>query len=371
MLLESGEVPISPSTFGNYRRSSAIGAILASIPGTEIVRSSPARVRLTPSAPLCERLEEACSLIAQPRHSSVVTAGDQFHDLMGKALPEAVLLYLDRAQNLKVQGSAGQLNFLWAETPWVAVMNRLVTESPQRGHYLAFLVDAGGRGVYLSLNQGITKTDITAQWGYSRQYLAQRAEHFRGYLAKENISNLILQSIDLAGNGGRTRGYASASIAAVFFEKGTIPHDAVLGTELRRFLSLYQTVTASLDEEQAELYPDIPPEARGGTESKRYRWHLRAEGRNSAVARQAKQLQGYACQVCERDFEKELGELGKRCIEAHHLAPFEELDDEPRDLDPEEDFAVVCANCHRMLHSETPPLSPERLARRIDVTGSR
>lgn len=54
------------------------------------------------------------------------------------------------------------------------------------------------------------------------------------------------------------------------------------------------------------------------------------------------------CEVCEFDFSKCYGELGIGFIECHHLEPISNKEiDKPTKLD---DLALVCANCHRMLH---------------------
>ena len=54
------------------------------------------------------------------------------------------------------------------------------------------------------------------------------------------------------------------------------------------------------------------------------------------------------CEVCEFDFYKVYGDLGKGFIEAHHRVPLSELDSEK--TTKLEDLALVCSNCHRMLH---------------------
>lgn len=54
------------------------------------------------------------------------------------------------------------------------------------------------------------------------------------------------------------------------------------------------------------------------------------------------------CEVCEFDFYKVYGNLGKGFIEAHHRVPLSELDSEK--TTKLEDLALVCSNCHRMLH---------------------
>lgn len=54
------------------------------------------------------------------------------------------------------------------------------------------------------------------------------------------------------------------------------------------------------------------------------------------------------CEVCGFDFYKTYGEIGKDFIEAHHRVPLSELDIES--ITKLEDLALVCSNCHRMLH---------------------
>lgn len=85
-------------------------------------------------------------------------------------------------------------------------------------------------------------------------------------------------------------------------------------------------------------------------EKRQLRLHYRVE-RNQRLARRAKEIHGYKCQVCGFVFEREYGQLGHNYIEAHHLTPLSELPPgKPYRLSPRDDFAVVCSNCHRMIH---------------------
>lgn len=53
---------------------------------------------------------------------------------------------------------------------------------------------------------------------------------------------------------------------------------------------------------------------------------------------------------------KAYGNLGKGYIETHHLTALHELPpDYPICLSPKNDFAVLCANCHRMIHRSGAP----------------
>lgn len=54
------------------------------------------------------------------------------------------------------------------------------------------------------------------------------------------------------------------------------------------------------------------------------------------------------CEVCDFDFLRIYGQLGTGFSECHHLTPIAELqEDHSTQLD---ELAIVCANCHRMLH---------------------
>ena len=54
------------------------------------------------------------------------------------------------------------------------------------------------------------------------------------------------------------------------------------------------------------------------------------------------------CEVCGFSFLARYGEHGADFIEAHHRVPVSELTEETENR--VEDLAMVCANCHRMLH---------------------
>jgi 5-methylcytosine-specific restriction protein A len=62
-----------------------------------------------------------------------------------------------------------------------------------------------------------------------------------------------------------------------------------------------------------------------------------------------------ACEVCSFDFAEVYGELGFGFAECHHLIPLSELDMEKTVR--LSDLAIVCANCHRMLHRRDEVLS--------------
>ncbi|WP_017732748.1 HNH endonuclease [Nafulsella turpanensis] len=80
--------------------------------------------------------------------------------------------------------------------------------------------------------------------------------------------------------------------------------------------------------------------------------------RNSALIEQAKKKYQeendgrVPCQVCEFDFQKEYGEVGKDFIEAHHTIPVSEMPNGYKTKIGE--IVFVCSNCHKMLHRKRP-----------------
>lgn len=66
------------------------------------------------------------------------------------------------------------------------------------------------------------------------------------------------------------------------------------------------------------------------------------------------------CEVCEFDFYDVYGNRGVSYIEAHHKVPLSKLDESEQTGTQISDLAMVCANCHRMLHRR-PSISIEEM----------
>lgn len=89
---------------------------------------------------------------------------------------------------------------------------------------------------------------------------------------------------------------------------------------------------------------------------KSYQRHKKSE-RSAKVIRIAKlnrlkETGKLECEVCTFDFTSRYGELGEGFIEAHHTLPVSQMGDNHKTKP--EDLALVCSNCHRMLHRHSP-----------------
>jgi len=78
----------------------------------------------------------------------------------------------------------------------------------------------------------------------------------------------------------------------------------------------------------------------------------------TALARQG----SLPCEVYGFDFAATYGPLGERFIEAHHILPLARAGATTTRL---ADLALVCSNCHRMLHRAKPWIRPAQLQGRL------
>jgi predicted HNH restriction endonuclease len=61
------------------------------------------------------------------------------------------------------------------------------------------------------------------------------------------------------------------------------------------------------------------------------------------------------CEACGFKPSSKYGSRGDHCIEAHHKTPVEQL--LPDSITRVSDLAMLCASCHRIIHSEKPMLT--------------
>jgi len=96
--------------------------------------------------------------------------------------------------------------------------------------------------------------------------------------------------------------------------------------------------------------------------------HLQFE-RNSGLIKKiksqaSKENKMLNCEVCGFSFLDIYGDIGEGFIEAHHKNPLSERENEM--VTKKEDIALVCSNCHRMLHKGNPVYSIEELKKMMN-----
>ncbi|WP_406093232.1 HNH endonuclease [Kitasatospora purpeofusca] len=92
---------------------------------------------------------------------------------------------------------------------------------------------------------------------------------------------------------------------------------------------------------------------------RRHRTRERNKGlRKKKIASVLKKGGTLACEACGFDFGQVYGERGEGYIECHHVVPLHEAGESTTKLT---DLALICSNCHRMIHRSAPWPTPTEL----------
>ena len=258
---------------------------------------------------------------------------------------------------LLVEGSAGAGN--WAAVPWISIFDPAITTSATRGYYVVYLFHVNKPIVQLSLNQGTTA--VREEFGArAREILQDRADLMRKRVA-EFSETLPVNKIELGSDSRLPGDYVAGHALGVTYELSTLPEEAKLRADVQNIVRAYRALTyrGGIDADvdgQADVTEEFGiPTGAAVTETRKYVYHRKIE-RNPTAARQAKKFHGTRCQACAMDFGDRYGVLGKGFIEAHHLLPIATLEEGvPVKYDVAADFAVLCSNCHRMIHRSPDP----------------
>lgn len=253
-----------------------------------------------------------------------------------KEYPNLIKQIIPDQIRYEVVGSPGKGN--WADNPWIAILDTLITQTPQSGYYPVLLFKADMMGVYLSLNQGVTEVRDYYKKD-AKKVLKLRAEDFR---AKIDIASNDLLEISLSSTSSNAKLYEAGNIIAKYYAVENLPNAIELTKDILHYLYLYEELT--FNNIQIDEKKDLT-----AIEKKQYRLHFRIE-RNSSISEKVKKIKGYTCEACDFNFVTKYGELGKQFVEAHHLTPLGTLGIGQFRINIETDFAVLCSNCHSMIH---------------------
>lgn len=255
--------------------------------------------------------------------------------------------------NLRCYASAGAGN--WAAVPWLAVFDPIITTSATRGYYIVYLFSASEPVVYLSLNQGTTA--VQEEFGKRMYRILQERAVFMVDRLADFARDFDTSPIDLGSELTLPRGYVAGHAFGKRYALDALPSEGHLQADLQRMVQAYLALTY-----RGGLEPSVETTAFEGfntqglsraevvQETRRYKLHRRIE-RNAAGAAKAKAYHGTTCQACGFNFEAHYGPLGRDYIEAHHLRPLSHLEEGVAvNYEIAADFAVLCANCHRMIH---------------------
>lgn len=127
-----------------------------------------------------------------------------------------------------VTGSVGQGN--WAAVPWLAIMNKDITTSTQRGYYIVYLFSEDMKRLYLTMAQGVTET--------SKDEMEKIKSEIRQHI---HMSKKIKKDDDIfLGTSSKAKGYANSTAAHIAYDVDQMPSEAELVEDLKEMLRYYE-----------------------------------------------------------------------------------------------------------------------------------
>lgn len=91
--------------------------------------------------------------------------------------------------------------------------------------------------------------------------------------------------------------------------------------------------------------------------------------RNPQARKTCLRHHGYSCQICQFNFEKTFGVIGKGFIHVHHINAIAGIRKE-YEIDPKNDLIPVCPNCHAMIHLRRPAFTTDEIKAIIRANGN-
>ncbi|MFB6731034.1 MrcB family domain-containing protein [Bacillus mobilis] len=161
------------------------------------------------------------------------------------------LPFIDHSQYV-VTGSVGQGN--WAAVPWLAIMNKDITTSTQRGYYIVYLFSEDMERLYLTLAQGVTET--------TKEEMQKIKEEIREQI---HMSQKVKKDDEIfLGTSPKAKGYANSTAAYISYDVNKMPSEKELVEDLEEMLRYYEGFIAYKEEgtkyemiyERKEVYLD-------------------------------------------------------------------------------------------------------------------
>lgn len=204
--------------------------------------------RQTPPFSLRDALEQIMSRYLEVKREPF--GNNAFGNFVRRDIPSGVssLPFID--DNLKVKASVGQ--GVWTTIPWIAIMDRRITESTQYGEYIVYLFAEDMKSVYLTLAQGVTEPNKKGKIE-AYKYLRQKAQEIRDIIPLEGLHKD--EEIHLT-SGGLGRDYQVSTVAYYKYERDRLPSEEQLLGDLHNLVRNYnQYVDIVLNTTESEHPP--------------------------------------------------------------------------------------------------------------------
>lgn len=142
-------------------------------------------------------------------------------------------------------------------------------------------------------------------------------------------------------------------------------YEAIGNTTLHKQREICDNFSQIAEVDIAEIFPDEVNENNTELlEGKTKKVSVNIYERNPIARQLCIDHYGCKCVVCDFDFEKTYGDIGKSFIHVHHLIEISTIGNE-YSIDAINDLRPVCPNCHAMLHKKKPAYTIEEIKQHL------
>lgn len=298
----------------------------------------------------------------------------QMKNIIKEIIPNRIKAIINLSdENYLVEGSYGIGGYTY--TPWIAIFDKGITNSAQRGFYIVILVKADLSGFYFSLNQGTTYISEKFKGHSPINKMIEIANLLRNEV-EAPFSSETLKEIDLVSRTDNAKKYAAANIWAKYYPRENLPDSKTFEKDLIKIqesmdrikeLIGVRSLDAFIDDflfkeeidetkfmgevhlsEASETERKPQPPAKKNNSTSGSSWV-----RNPKKAKEALQNANFKCEINDQHTTFISSTTKQNFVEAHHLIPINQQGSFKNGIDEPGNIVALCPNCHREIHFAT------------------
>lgn len=173
-------------------------------------------------------------------NNKIVDSNSNVYKTLINEIPMALKSFLNR-NDFIIKGSMGQGNK--SLYPWVAILNKNITTSTQKGLYIVYLFKKDMSGFYITLAQGITNFENLYK-NKKYEYAVKVSNYFKSQIDNTTFTNSEITLGD--GKHDLGYGYERTTIVSKYYKSNNIT-DEVLFADLVELVQIYDFIVSHME----------------------------------------------------------------------------------------------------------------------------
>lgn len=157
----------------------------------------------------------------------------EYHQILCHDIPEYIKSFVNEG-TYKIKGSCGAS--YKADVPWIGIFNKNITDTAQKGIYIAYLFKTDMSGFYLCLGQGVTNFEKYNK--NKTEYMIKVADYFKKITDTDLFSK---EGIELNSKTIIGKNYEKVNVLSKYYSKNKIK-DYDFQKDLAELIKIYEQI---------------------------------------------------------------------------------------------------------------------------------